>query len=174
MHSLERVTGGLARAGQSHVLQFWPELCEAERAGFLQELSQLDLPGLRDHCEGAARAAAATAARLDRQMEPVPPESIGSTRKSDEDSLAMWGDEGDVRGLGREKLGQVSRPPRGLVVVSGRSWSSRGHDLKHRPLSVSWWRFCELHLVSLWSTGSLLVVHMKSPCGLHEVSLWST
>ncbi|TNN33547.1 UDP-N-acetylhexosamine pyrophosphorylase-like protein 1 [Liparis tanakae] len=96
MLPLERVTRGLARAGQTHVLQFWPELCEAERAAFLQELSQLDLQGLRDHCEGAARAAAATAARLDQHMEPVPPESIGSARKSDEDSLAMWGDEGSL------------------------------------------------------------------------------
>ncbi|XP_068429512.1 UDP-N-acetylhexosamine pyrophosphorylase-like protein 1 [Clinocottus analis] len=97
MPSLEQVRGRLEAAGQAHALQFWPELSEAERRGFLQELAQLDLQGLREHCEGAARAAASPAPSLDPHMEPVPPESIGSVRKSDEDSLAEWESEGLLR-----------------------------------------------------------------------------
>ncbi|TDH01759.1 hypothetical protein EPR50_G00166100 [Perca flavescens] len=94
MLSLEQVKQSLESAGQSHVLQFWPELCEVERDSFLQELSQLDLKGLKDHCEGAARSAASPSASLDQHIEPVPPESIGSVRKSDKDSLAEWENEG--------------------------------------------------------------------------------
>lgn len=95
MLSFEQVKRSLENAGQPHVLQFWPELCEGDRESFLQELSQLDLQGLRDHCEGAAKAAASPSASLDQYVEPVPPQSIGSVRKSDRDSLAAWENEGE-------------------------------------------------------------------------------
>lgn len=95
MLSLEHVERSLGSAGQSHVLQFWPELCEEERVRFLQELSQLDLKGLKDHCEGAARAAASPPDSLDQHIEPVPQELIGSARTSDRSSLAEWEDEGE-------------------------------------------------------------------------------
>lgn len=95
MLSLEQLQQSLETAGQSHVLQFWPELCEAERDSFLQELSQLDLKGLKGHCEGAKRAAASPSAGLDQHIEPVPPQSIGSVRKSDKESLELWGNEGE-------------------------------------------------------------------------------
>ncbi|XP_034403185.1 UDP-N-acetylhexosamine pyrophosphorylase-like protein 1 isoform X3 [Cyclopterus lumpus] len=110
MLSLEQVTGRLESAGQAHVLQFWPELCEAEKDVFLQELSQLDLQGLQDHCEGAARAAASPSASLDPHMEPVPPESVGSVRKSDKHSLAVWGNEG---------LLQISEDRVGVLLLAG-------------------------------------------------------
>lgn len=97
MLSLEQVERGLESAGQSHILQFWPELCEEDRDSFLQELSQLDLKGLKDHCEGAARAAASPPASLDQHIEPVPPESIGSVRKSDKSCLSQWENEGECQ-----------------------------------------------------------------------------
>lgn len=99
MLSLEQVRQSLESAGQSHLLQFWSELCEQERKRFLQELSQLDLKGLKEHCEGAARAAASPSASLDRHLEPVPPESIGSVRKSDRSSLADWENEGECHSV---------------------------------------------------------------------------
>lgn len=95
MLSLEQVKQSLESAGQSHVLQFWSELCEQERDRFLQELSMLDLDGLKEHCEGAVRAAASPSASLDLHLEPVPPESIGSVRKSDKSSLAEWENHGE-------------------------------------------------------------------------------
>lgn len=95
MLSFEGAKRSLESAGQAHVLQFWPELGEGERRAFLQELSQLDLKGLRDHCEGAARAAAFPPCSLDEHVEPVPAECIGSARTGDEDSLAAWGNEGE-------------------------------------------------------------------------------
>ncbi|CAK6976687.1 UDP-N-acetylhexosamine pyrophosphorylase-like protein 1 [Scomber scombrus] len=94
MLSLEQVKQSLETAGQSHVLQFWSELCEEERDTFLQELSQLDLKGLKGHCEGAARAAASPPDSLDQHLEAVPPEFIGSVRTSDKKCLAEWQNEG--------------------------------------------------------------------------------
>ncbi|XP_053195333.1 UDP-N-acetylhexosamine pyrophosphorylase-like protein 1 [Scomber japonicus] len=94
MLSLEQVKQSLETAGQSHILQFWSELCEEERDTFLQELSQLDLKGLKGHCEGAARAAASPPDSLDQHLEAVPPEFIGSVRTSDKKCLAEWQNEG--------------------------------------------------------------------------------
>ncbi|XP_044031481.1 UDP-N-acetylhexosamine pyrophosphorylase-like protein 1 [Siniperca chuatsi] len=110
MLSLQQVEQGLESAGQAHVLQFWPELCEEERDTFLTELSQLDLKGLKDHCEGAARAAASPSASLDRHIEPVPAESIGSARKSARKSLADWEQEG---------LLQISENRVGVLLLAG-------------------------------------------------------
>lgn len=99
MLGVDQVRLGLQRAGQAHVLQFWSELCEEERDAFLRELSQLDLEGLREHCEGAAGAAASPAATsLDQHLEPVPPQVIGSVRKSDPSCLSAWEDEGECVG----------------------------------------------------------------------------
>lgn len=94
MISLEQLRQSLDNAEQSHVLQFWPELCETEREAFLQELSQLDLKGLKDHCERAAQAAASPPASLDHHIEPVPPQFIGSVKKSDPKCLTEWQKEG--------------------------------------------------------------------------------
>ncbi|XP_070780779.1 UDP-N-acetylhexosamine pyrophosphorylase-like protein 1 isoform X1 [Enoplosus armatus] len=110
MPSLERVEQGLERAGQSHVLQYWPELREEERDGFLEELSQLDLEGLRGHCEGAAGAAACPPASLDQHIEPVPPEFIGSVRRSDQASLSEWENEGLLR---------ISESRVGVLLLAG-------------------------------------------------------
>lgn len=94
MLSLEQVKQGLESAGQSHVLQFWSELCETERDRFLQQLSQLDFEGLKGHCEEAAKAVGSQSPRQHQHLEPIPPESIGSVRKSDKGSLDEWENEG--------------------------------------------------------------------------------
>ncbi|KAM3873744.1 UDP-N-acetylhexosamine pyrophosphorylase-like protein 1 [Diretmus argenteus] len=110
MPSLEDVTLRLERAGQSHVLQFWPELSEEERTRFLLDLEQLDLDGLRDHCQAAARAAAAPLDRLDQLMDPVPERLIGSVRKSDEETLRVWEEEGFC---------QISESRVGVLLLAG-------------------------------------------------------
>ncbi|KAM9841570.1 UDP-N-acetylhexosamine pyrophosphorylase-like protein 1 isoform 2-T3 [Aulostomus maculatus] len=110
MGSLERVRQGLESAGQAHVLQYWPELSPDERERFLRELSQLDLQGLRVHCEGAAKAAVTPPERLDQFMQPVPAELIGSVKKSDPNCLAEWEDEG---------LLQISQNKVGVLLLAG-------------------------------------------------------
>ncbi|XP_073334704.1 UDP-N-acetylhexosamine pyrophosphorylase-like protein 1 [Pagrus major] len=110
MLSLEQVRQGLESAGQSHVLQFWSELSEEERDSFLQELSQLDLDGLKDHCESPARSAASLPSKLDEHMEPVPPEFIGSVKKSDQSALEEWENEG---------LLKISENRVGVLLLAG-------------------------------------------------------
>lgn len=110
MLSLEQVRQRLKEAGQSHVLRFWSELDEDGQASFLQELSQLDLSGLKEHCESATRAAASPPSSLDELMEPVPPEVIGSVRKSDRNNLAQWENEG---------LLQISKNQVGVLLLAG-------------------------------------------------------
>lgn len=110
MLSVEHVKQSLERAGQSHILHFWPELGDVDRDTFLKELSQLDLKGLKEHCEGAARAATSPSASLDQHLEPVPPESIGSVRKSEPECLLEWEDEG---------LLQISGNRVGVLLLAG-------------------------------------------------------
>lgn len=97
MLHLEQVKRSLAAADQDHLLRFWPELSEEERLSFLQELSQLDLDGLRAHCEGAARAAAEPPARLDPHLEPLPAEASGSVRSCEPGSVQRWESHGELQ-----------------------------------------------------------------------------
>ncbi|XP_028827666.1 UDP-N-acetylhexosamine pyrophosphorylase-like protein 1 [Denticeps clupeoides] len=95
--SLEEVRARLEAAGQTHLLRFWPELPEDEGRAFLAELSALDPDELREHCRRAVEAAngrSGSGDRPDLRMEPVPPEFIGSVRKSDQSTLNAWEDEG--------------------------------------------------------------------------------
>ncbi|XP_068190503.1 UDP-N-acetylhexosamine pyrophosphorylase-like protein 1 [Antennarius striatus] len=110
MLSLEAAGRALERAGQAHVLRFWPELGAEQRDRLLLELSQVDLGGLRAHCEGAAQAAAAPPRSLDRRLEPVPPDSIGSTKTGDGRTLAGWREEGQL---------QISKNRVGVLLLAG-------------------------------------------------------
>uniref|UniRef100_A0A671TAD1 Uncharacterized protein n=1 Tax=Sinocyclocheilus anshuiensis TaxID=1608454 RepID=A0A671TAD1_9TELE len=97
MLSFEAAKARLETAGQSHVLQFWSELSAEESSALLEEISLLKPEELLEHCRAAVEAASRHSSadgRLDARMEPVPPEFIGSVRKSDEERLKMWGDEG--------------------------------------------------------------------------------
>lgn len=97
MLSFEEAKARLETAGQSHVLQFWAELSAEESNALLEEISQLKPEELLEHCRAAAEAGSRHSSadgRLDARMEPVPPEFIGSVRKSDKETLQIWGDEG--------------------------------------------------------------------------------
>lgn len=115
MSCLEEIRRGLEAAGQAHVLRFWSELSEGERGSFLRELALLDLEELRRHCEEAARSAAAATAPLqdrdpdpdpDPDMEPIPPRSIGSVRKSDSSALCEWENQGLLQ-IGQSRVGAL-------------------------------------------------------------------
>ncbi|XP_013855389.1 UDP-N-acetylhexosamine pyrophosphorylase-like protein 1 [Austrofundulus limnaeus] len=111
MSRLEQLQQGLDSAGQAHVLRFWSELSEEQQEVFLQDLVLLDLQNLKEHCEAARRAAAAPPSRsLDRDMEPVPPDIIGSVKRSDPQSLSRWEDEG---------LLQISKNRVAVLLLAG-------------------------------------------------------
>ncbi|XP_044162321.1 UDP-N-acetylhexosamine pyrophosphorylase-like protein 1 [Bufo gargarizans] len=87
----------LQEAGQEQLLRFWDELGSGQREALLAELKLLDGRELREHC-GRARAAyvreSGSPQRLDERMRPVPPEFLGSVRKSRPEELAAWEEEG--------------------------------------------------------------------------------
>ncbi|KAG1958995.1 UDP-N-acetylhexosamine pyrophosphorylase isoform a [Pimephales promelas] len=113
MLTFEEAKARLETAGQSHVLQFWAELCAEERDTILEEISQLQPEELLEHCRAATAAASRHSSaddRLDERMEPVPLEFIGSVRKSDKETLQMWSDEG---------LLQISRGRVAVLLLAG-------------------------------------------------------
>ncbi|CAL8276630.1 unnamed protein product [Merluccius merluccius] len=112
MRSLEEVRSCLDHAGQSHLLQFWSDLSEEERAGFLLDLAELDLEGLQQHCEAAVCAAESQSAGpdQDQHLDPVPAELVGSVVKSDKAALVDWENEG---------LLQISESRVGVMLLAG-------------------------------------------------------
>ncbi|MBN3319432.1 UAP1L protein, partial [Atractosteus spatula] len=113
MISVEEARARLEAAGQSHLLRFWPELSPGERRRFLGELAQFDPAQLRGHCRAAAEAARREPSahdRLDRRLEPVPPEFVGGVGRSDPDTLKAWEDEGFL---------QISRNRVAVLLLAG-------------------------------------------------------
>uniref|UniRef100_A0A8C1R0L1 UDP-N-acetylglucosamine pyrophosphorylase 1, like 1 n=1 Tax=Cyprinus carpio TaxID=7962 RepID=A0A8C1R0L1_CYPCA len=113
MLSLEEAKARLETAGQSHVLQFWAELSAEESNALLEEISKLQPEELLEHCRAAAEAASRHSSadgRLDARMKPVPPEFIGSVRKSEKEKLQIWGDEGFL---------QISQDKVAVLLLAG-------------------------------------------------------
>lgn len=111
--SFEEAKAKLEAAGQTHVLQFWDELSAEERGTFLEEISQLQPDELVEHCREAAASASRHSSadgRLDARMQPVPPEFIGSVRKSDRETLQKWENEG---------LLQISQDRVAVLLLAG-------------------------------------------------------
>lgn len=117
----EEVRARLERCGQGHLLRFWAELDTAQRGALLAALP----PGLGEHCRLAAAAGARQRGpheRLDGRMEPLPPELLGSARRSGPAALQRWEAEGE-RG---------ARPP--VPSVPGLPGSGAG--VRGRPRSA--------------------------------------
>lgn len=111
--SFEEAKAKLEAAGQTHVLQFWDELSAEERGTFLEEIFQLQPDELVEHCREAAASASRQSSadgRLDARMQPVPPEFIGSVRKSDRETLQKWENEG---------LLQISQDRVAVLLLAG-------------------------------------------------------
>lgn len=87
----------LQEAGQEQLLRFWDELGSGERESLLGELKMLDARELREHCRRAQDAyvrESSAPQRLDDRMRPVPPEFLGSARRSPPEELTAWEEEG--------------------------------------------------------------------------------
>ncbi|XP_053852385.1 UDP-N-acetylhexosamine pyrophosphorylase-like protein 1 isoform X1 [Vidua macroura] len=105
----EEVRARLERCGQGHLLRFWAELDTAQRGALLAALP----PGLGEHCRLAAAAGARQRGpheRLDGRMEPLPPELLGSARRSGPAALQRWEAEG---------LHQISQNKVAVLLLAG-------------------------------------------------------
>ncbi len=113
----------LAPFGQQHLLQFWDELNEAQRAQLARELSQLDLPlmkRLRDHEDAAedwqqlaARAESPTAFRLG---DPTNPFSVKDARRA-ADELLSAGKVGVILVAGGQGTRLGFPHPKGMFAI---------------------------------------------------------
>ncbi|KAJ8384901.1 hypothetical protein AAFF_G00197090 [Aldrovandia affinis] len=85
-------------AEQSHLLRFWSDLSEEDKSRFLAELSEFDPEELQEHCRVATKAAFGDQTSpqdgLQERMEPVPPEFFGGVKRSDQNILNDWENEG--------------------------------------------------------------------------------
>lgn len=80
-----------AKAGQSHVLQFWDELSEVQRSHLLEEIKNLDFLELNGFFHKAMDAFSASSSqeKVDARMEAVPQEVLGSATR-DQQHLQQW------------------------------------------------------------------------------------
>nr|XP_020649100.1 UDP-N-acetylhexosamine pyrophosphorylase-like protein 1 isoform X1 [Pogona vitticeps] len=109
---------GLARAGQSHLLRFWPQLEPAERAALAESLRALGAEELGAHCRRAAQAYAREQEQepgghpegLAGGLQPVQPEFFGSVARSEPATLERWEEEG---------LRQISQGKVAVLLLAG-------------------------------------------------------
>ncbi|XP_068599367.1 UDP-N-acetylhexosamine pyrophosphorylase [Brachionichthys hirsutus] len=80
----------LAEAGQSHLLQFWPELSPAERADLALDLQGMDFLEINGFFKKATEMSNSSKhEKMDARMEPVPCEVQGSVTRN-RSSLKAW------------------------------------------------------------------------------------
>ncbi|XP_072287800.1 UDP-N-acetylhexosamine pyrophosphorylase-like protein 1 [Pyxicephalus adspersus] len=87
----------MQEASQEHLLSYWEELTIEQRDSLLGELRLLGPGELRDHCQRAHEAYVRERScpqRLDDRMCPVPAEFLGSVKRSDQEQLRSWEEEG--------------------------------------------------------------------------------
>jgi UDP-N-acetylglucosamine pyrophosphorylase len=78
----------LPKFKQSHILDHWDSLNEAEKKSLYDEVSALNLEELMEDFERTV--AAASTEKLDDKMQPLPEDQCGSTLKaSDKESKCM-------------------------------------------------------------------------------------
>ncbi|XP_068174949.1 UDP-N-acetylhexosamine pyrophosphorylase isoform X3 [Antennarius striatus] len=83
------LTQRLAKANQSHLLQFWNELSPTERADLALDLQGMDFQEINGFFKNAMEMSNNKQEKMDTRMEPVPMEVLGSVTRN-RSSLKAW------------------------------------------------------------------------------------
>ncbi|TSL22037.1 UDP-N-acetylhexosamine pyrophosphorylase [Bagarius yarrelli] len=98
-----QLTQSLAKAGQSHLLQFWDQLSPEEQAELAQELQAMNFQEINTFFKKAMETSSQTKQeKVDGRMEPVPREVLGSVTR-DCESVKEWEEEG-LRCISQNKV----------------------------------------------------------------------
>ena len=91
---VSRLSQTLAKAEQSHLLQFWKELTPQEQADMTADLDSISFGEINGFFKNAMEMYnSSKEAKMDGRMEPVPKDALGSVTR-DRDSLKDWEKEG--------------------------------------------------------------------------------
>ncbi|XP_039438692.1 UDP-N-acetylhexosamine pyrophosphorylase [Culex pipiens pallens] len=104
MANFEAVKEGLAKNGQEHLLKYWDELSEDQRALLLEDIGELNLEEVKEFFERATSSMAESGEKLDDKMEPVCEDKFLSISGSNPDQLTKYYEEG-LRQIAGSKVG---------------------------------------------------------------------
>lgn len=110
MANFEAVKEGLAMNGQEHLLRYWDELSEDQRALLLEDIGELNLEEVKEFFERATSSMAESGEKLDDKMKPVCEDKFLSISGSNPDQLTKYYDEG---------LRQISGSKVGVLLMAG-------------------------------------------------------
>ncbi|XP_037828605.1 UDP-N-acetylhexosamine pyrophosphorylase [Lucilia sericata] len=94
----------LTQVGQEHLLKFWEELSETERAQLKSDIAELNLDELKLYFDRATTSLTQNGLKLDDRLQPIPESKVISIARSSEETLNGYRDEG----LKQISLGHVA------------------------------------------------------------------
>ncbi|XP_046984864.1 UDP-N-acetylhexosamine pyrophosphorylase [Schistocerca americana] len=100
----------LTKYGQQHLLRFWEELSEEERAELLLDLQEVNVAEVTSYFRRAVESLTEDQAKLDDRMKPIPAEFYGGVIRSEAEDLRFYEDEG---------LRQISAGKVGVLLLAG-------------------------------------------------------
>ncbi|XP_023290955.2 UDP-N-acetylhexosamine pyrophosphorylase [Lucilia cuprina] len=84
----------LTQVGQEHLLKFWEELSETERAQLKCDIAELNLDELKLYFDRATTSLTQNGLKLDDRLQPIPESKVISIARSSEETLNGYRDEG--------------------------------------------------------------------------------
>ncbi|XP_069696425.1 UDP-N-acetylhexosamine pyrophosphorylase [Periplaneta americana] len=110
MSVFEKFSKELDQFNQSHVLQFWNELSEEQKAILCSELKEVNVAEVCSYFRRAVETLNEDQSKLDDRMEPIPPELYGGVTRSSSEELKSYGNEG---------FQQISEGTVGVLLMAG-------------------------------------------------------